>query len=126
MVKLPLNSIVGTLNAKFMTIDIKDFYLNTPMARREYMHLKLSNLPESVVQQYNLEVKSTKDGYVHVDIKRDVYGLPQAGLVVQQLLDKRLNKKGYNQSEITTGILDAQLAPNLFPTMRRLFRRKIC
>ena len=63
MVKLPLNSIVGTLNAKFIRIDIKDFYLNTPMARREYMHLKLSNLPESVVQQYNLEVKSTK--YTH-------------------------------------------------------------
>ena len=30
-VKILLNSIVSTLNAKFMTIDIKDFYLNTPM-----------------------------------------------------------------------------------------------
>ena len=32
-VKLLLNSIVSTLGAKFMTIDIKDFYLNTPMAQ---------------------------------------------------------------------------------------------
>ena len=36
-VKLLLNSVVSTLNAKFMTIDIKDFYLNTPMSRYEYM-----------------------------------------------------------------------------------------
>ena len=30
-VKLLLNSVVSTPGAKFMTIDIKDFYLNTPM-----------------------------------------------------------------------------------------------
>ena len=49
-VKLLLNITVSTLNAKFMTIDINDFYLNNPMARREYMTLKLRDLPESVVQ----------------------------------------------------------------------------
>ena len=31
-VKLVLNIIVSTLNANFMTIDVKDFYLNTPIA----------------------------------------------------------------------------------------------
>jgi len=35
-IKLLLNSIINTPNAKFMTMDIKDFYLNTPMAR--YCH----------------------------------------------------------------------------------------
>ena len=39
IVKILLNSIISTANAKFMTIDIKDFYLNTPMARYEYMRL---------------------------------------------------------------------------------------
>ncbi len=38
-VKLLLNSIISTENACFMTMDIKDFYLNTPMARYEYMRL---------------------------------------------------------------------------------------
>ena len=33
-----------------MKIDIKKFYLDTPMARSEYMRLKLRNLPKSVVQ----------------------------------------------------------------------------
>ncbi len=31
-VKLLINSIISTTGAKFMTMDIKDFYLNTPMA----------------------------------------------------------------------------------------------
>jgi hypothetical protein len=35
-VKLMLNSVISTMNAKFMTIDLKDFYLMTPMARYEY------------------------------------------------------------------------------------------
>jgi hypothetical protein len=30
-VKLLLNSIISTPNAKFMTLDLKDFYLMTPM-----------------------------------------------------------------------------------------------
>ena len=52
--KLILNITVSTLNLKLMTIDIKDFYLNTPMDRSKCMHLKLRKLPESVVQHYNL------------------------------------------------------------------------
>jgi hypothetical protein len=50
-VKLLLNSVISTAGAKFMTIDIKDFYLNTPMSRYEYMRLKLSNLPNDIVNQ---------------------------------------------------------------------------
>ena len=53
-VKLLLNSIVSTINSHFMTIDIKDFYFNTLMAKRNYMRLKLGDIPVSVVQQYNL------------------------------------------------------------------------
>ena len=53
------------------------------MACSEYMHLKLSDLPKSMVQQYKLEAKATRDGYVHVEIWRGMYGLPQAGLISQ-------------------------------------------
>ena len=102
-VKILLNIIVSTLNAKFMTIDGKCFYLNTPMARSNYMRLKLRDVPDSVVQHYNLEVKAPWDGYVYVEIKQGMYRLPQAGLIAHQLLEKLLNKKGYHQSEITLG-----------------------
>ncbi len=33
LVKVMLNSIVSTMNAKFMCIDISNFYLNTPLLR---------------------------------------------------------------------------------------------
>ena len=86
-----------------MTIGIKDFHLNTPMDRNEYMRLKLSDLTEDFAKEYDLASKVTKDGYVYVEIRRGMYGLPHAGLIAQQLLEKRLNKEGYHQSELTPG-----------------------
>ena len=47
-VKLLLNSIISTPGSKFMTIGINNFYLNTPIARYEYMRLKLCDIPEDV------------------------------------------------------------------------------
>ena len=82
-IKLLINSVISTPNVKFMTIDIKDFYLDTPMAQSEYMRLKLSNLPKNIISQYNITQKTTNDGWVYVEIKRGMYGLPQAGLIAQ-------------------------------------------
>ena len=86
--KLLLNSVVSTPGVKFMTIDIKYFYLNTPMERFEYTQLKLSNLPEDFIKQYNLTYKVTKDGYVYIKVCKGMYGLPQAGILAQKLLKK--------------------------------------
>ena len=99
--KIILNCIVSTPNAKFMIIDEKYLYLNTPMAGSEYMRIKICDLPKSSVQKYNLVLKATKYGYIYVEIKRGMYGLRQAGIILQQLLEKRLNIKGYRQSDIT-------------------------
>ena len=57
LVKLLLNRIISTPGAKFMTIDIKDFYLNTPRARYKYMRLKLCDIPEDVTKHYKLATK---------------------------------------------------------------------
>ena len=103
-VKLLLNSVVSTPGARFMTIDIKDFYLNTPMPRYEYMRLKLSDLPADFVEQNGLAAKVHANGYVYVEIRRGMYGLPQAGLLAQRLLEKRLNAEGYHQSPLTPGL----------------------
>ena len=52
--KILLNSVVSTPNAKFMTIDISNFYLNTPMTRYEYVKMRLSDIPHEVIQEYKL------------------------------------------------------------------------
>jgi hypothetical protein len=64
-VKLLINSIILTTGAKFMMMDIKDFYLNTPMAQYEYMRLKLSDVPDKVIKHYNLQVITTADSFVY-------------------------------------------------------------
>ena len=63
-VKLLLNSIILTPNAKFMTLDISNFYLMAPLDRYEYVHLELSNFPDNVIEQYKLHDITTKDAEV--------------------------------------------------------------
>ena len=50
-VKLLLNSVISTPGSRYMTLEIKDFYLNTPMKQSDYMRLKLSDLPEDFIKQ---------------------------------------------------------------------------
>ncbi len=113
-VKLLLNSIISTPGAKFFTMDIKDFYLNTPMKRYEYMRLRLSDLPQDVIDHYQLRRLATPDGFVYCEIRKGMYGLPQAGIIAQELLEKRLAKHGYHQSKITPGLWTHDTRPICF------------
>jgi hypothetical protein len=50
-IKLMFNSIISTPNAKFMTIDIKDFYLITSMDRYKYFRTKLELFPQDIINE---------------------------------------------------------------------------
>jgi hypothetical protein len=113
-VKLLLNSIISTESARFMTMDIKDFYLNTPMARYEYMRLRLADMPEDVIEHYKLRELATPDGAIYCEIRKGMYGLPQAGIIAQQLLEERLAKHGYRQSATTPGLWTHDTRPICF------------
>ena len=45
-VKILLNSVISTEGARFMILDISSFYLMTPLKRKEYVKMKLSDFPE--------------------------------------------------------------------------------
>ena len=113
-VKLLLNSVISTKGAKFMTMDISNFYLMTPLKRKEYLKMKLDDFPEDVIAHYNLKELVTPDGYVYVAVKRGMYGLPQAGILAQELLEKRLNAHGYHQSKFTPGLWTHDWRPICF------------
>ena len=98
------NSVVSTKGAKFMTLDISNFYLMTPLKRPEYICMKLADIPQEVIDEYNLQNKATPDGFIHIVTNTDMYGLPQAGLLANELLEKRLNKNGYKQSKLVPGL----------------------
>ena len=102
-VKLLLNSVVSTNGAKLFTLDIKNFYLNTPMERFEYMRLKMEVIPENMIEKYELKAKE-EYCQVYVEIRKGMYGLPQAGILAQKMLEKRLKKKGYYQSMYKPGL----------------------
>jgi len=53
-----------------LMIDIKDFYLNTPMKRYEYMRLKMQDIPDEIIKEYKLDQKVTTDGYISRKSKR--------------------------------------------------------
>ncbi len=113
-VKLLLNSIISTPNAKFMTMDIKDFYLNTPIARYEYMQLQIADMPEDVIAHYKLTDIATHDGYIYCKIQKGMHGLPQARIIAQQLLKKCLKAHRYHQSTITPGLWKHDTCPISF------------
>ena len=49
--KLLFNSVVSTKGAKFMTMDISNFYLITPLKRPEYIRMKMSDIPKEVIDK---------------------------------------------------------------------------
>ena len=102
-VKLMFNIIISTPNAKFMTIDIKDLYLMTPMERFEYFRMKLDLFPQDIIEEYGLNNKVDADGNVLCEVRRGMYGLPQVGIIAQELLTTRLHQAGYRQSKVTPG-----------------------
>jgi hypothetical protein len=113
-VKLHLISVISTKGARYCTIDLKDFYLMTPMTRPAYMHMKIKDLPKDFVIMYNLANKATSDGFVYIKIQKGMYGLPQAGILAQELLEQRLNMHGYHQSPITPGLWQHNYQPISF------------
>jgi hypothetical protein len=113
-VKLLINSIISTTGAKFMIMDIKDIYLNTPMAWYEYMRLKLANMPANIIEYYHLNKIATPNGHVYCEIQKGMYRLPQAGIIAQELLADRLKKHGYTQSQKMPGLWKHNSCPIAF------------
>ena len=56
--KLLFNSVISTPGSKFMSLDIKDFYLNNELPRKEYARIHLSLIPQDIIEQYNLNDSS--------------------------------------------------------------------
>jgi hypothetical protein len=87
-----------------MCIDVKNFYLNTPLDHPEYIRFHIDDIPDEIFTIYNLRNIIYKN-YVYSEINKGMYGfLPQAGKLANDMLDERLGKKGYNQSRNTPGL----------------------
>ena len=101
--KLHLNSVISTANARYLTADVGNFYLNTEMTRYEYMFLPLNIIPEEIIQQYQLR-DIASNGKVYIEIQKGMYGLPQAGIIANKKLQKILQPHGYYPCKNTAGL----------------------
>ena len=86
----------------------------TPLKRKEYVKMKLSDFPETVIAHYNLSEKATPDGFVYFAIKRGIYGLPQSEILAQTLLETRLNAHLYHHRKTTPGLWTHEWRPICF------------
>jgi hypothetical protein len=86
-----------------MCLDIKNFYLTAPLDLFEYMKMPITLVPIWIVKQYNL-LKHVKDGYIYLEMRQAIWGLPQAGILVNKLLHKRLLLHGYYECNNTPGL----------------------
>jgi hypothetical protein len=115
--KILINSVISTLGAKFLVIDIKKIYLDTPFGRFEYMVINLSSLPQETIKKYNL-LNLAQDRKVYIEIQKGMYGLPQAGILTNELLQRNLAKDGYRPTQHTRA-LDARHSPHIIPVSSR-------
>jgi hypothetical protein len=92
--KILINSVISTLGAKFLVIDIKNFYLNTLLGRFEYMVINLSSIPQETIEKYDLN-ELAQDGRVYIEIQKVMYGLPQTGILANEVLQRNLAKDEY-------------------------------
>ncbi len=67
--KLHWNSVASTDKARYMCLDIKNFYLTAALEYFKYMKIPLSLFPTWTIDQYNLN-KLAVDGWVYIKMRR--------------------------------------------------------
>ena len=108
-----LTSIISTMDGRFMTMDIINLYLNNPHEHQRYLRIRIDDVPQYLINEYNLISKIKTDGYTS-KFKKGVYGLPQAGKLTNCLLALILNKACYYRAITTPGLLRYKWRPIMF------------
>ena len=98
--KILFNSVISTRNAKFMTMNISIFYLMTPLKRPKYICISIMDIPDEIINEYNLRDILYDKGSIHIQVNCGMYGLPQAGLLANKILETRIKKRGYRRSKL--------------------------
>ncbi len=101
--KIMWNIVVSTPGTKFGGANINNMYLETPLNRYEYMNMPMCLIPDDIIEHYGLREKAL-NGYAYMEIRRGMYGLPQAGILANKLLRKRRARHGYFEQPHTPGL----------------------
>ena len=89
-----MNTVLSRKGTKFITYDICNYYLATPLDYPEYVKIKLTDIPQEFIDEYNLH-NYFHEGWVYLEIRNGVYGIPQSDSLTNNLLDTCLLKNDY-------------------------------
>jgi hypothetical protein len=79
----------------------------------EYMKIPLALFPVWTIEQYNLQHLAL-DGWGYIEMRRAVWGLPQAGILANKQLRQKLAPFGYHKSTNTLGLWRHESQPLTF------------
>ena len=85
IMKLLLNSVLSAPDAKFITIDIKNFYLETKLKDKQHMVLPLNLIPQDIINHYNLN-KLAHDRNIRMQTNKGIYGLKETRALANEQL----------------------------------------
>jgi hypothetical protein len=77
------------------------------------MVINLSSLPQETIEKYDL-IELAQDGKVYIKIQKGMYGLPQAGILTNKLLQHNLAKDCYRPTPYTHGLWTHNTRPISF------------
>ena len=97
-----------------MTEDIKNYFLATPMDWSEYMKVLYKHLLEDIKLKYNLHTKVTSNNYICICIKKGMYRLKLAAILVYDNLQRRLEPFGYTHVTGTDDVWQHNTIPTKF------------
>ena len=84
------------------------------MVDPKYVHIKITDIPKEFILEYNLTGKEDHNVWISFEIQRGCYGLPQAGILANNLLCGHLEKEGYYKAATTPGLWKYKWQPIQF------------
>ena len=75
-----------------------------PTPKERIHKVEINRHPQRGHQPIHVKRHSTRDDSVYLEANKGMHGLPQAGLLAQELLQERLAQHGYYQSKIIPGL----------------------
>ena len=85
ILKLLLNSALSTPKAKFLTSNIKKFYLVIKLKNKQHMYLPADLILKEVMGACNLH-KLVHNSKIHIAINKSMYDLEEAGALANEQL----------------------------------------
>ena len=77
------------------------------------MRIPIKLIPNEIREEYKIS-EFEQNGYVYFQINKGMYGLAQAGLLTKKLVEKRLAKHDFAQTQHTPGLGNHHYKPIQF------------